>query len=423
MELKHASASSINKFVECPASWLVSYDTDTRYNSRTEKTDAGVLVHGALEIFRDPANGIEQTEAELLKCFKQFCGSRSMAESLDVYKRGLKLCKKVWELDQNHPTLPMHLAQTLGVEHKIVDFKLGDWALPMVGSIDRVALVINPKKETECVLVIEDYKTGNAKNFDELVNDDVQPIIYFLYAKHVLQPRIEEQGWTVTKIALVWTFIDAGQAVSMDEEDFQDLDSIVEYIGNIMAQMQSLVAKWNTKGVERTEFLAKYEKQNYHCSWCPRKAECSTFNKLLDLGKTVDLTNPSLSWEEFFKERDRLALAAKEFDERKQAADNIVKIWLQQENKEYIIAGGREWAAAPVNRTTFPVGAVGEILGMDFIYDAAELTKAAIEQELARLKSVDPVAHAKAKEAIEELGRRNTRPGYRKITSRKAKAA
>src|SRR5579872_870527 len=398
MEFKHLSASSINKYVDCPAAWLNAYDENTRVRTSNQYTEAGTLVHGAAERWRDPKNGYPQTLEGLHEAYYAACSQERVTESLAVFKRGYDLCAKLFEMECTNPVVPIHVATTIAVEHAFDGFILGKWTRPVKGFIDRVATIDRAQGPQFLTLIIEDYKTGRVKDKDELTSKDVQPTLYYLYAKHVLIPQIESQvamngeHFKVVKIVLVWTYIDEQEVVTLSDEDF-DEDKFVKYLDSISAKMLRDVEDSEMaehQGLSEAEFLANREKINPYCSWCPRMNSCQTFQRMLRMKAVNNMADPNLNWEEWFKERESFSSVRKYADERVKQMDADFRMYLQQEKLDYVGVGNRLWHADYQNASDYDTQRVREILGTEFLLLNTSITKKAVEAEVSRLRALLP---------------------------------
>lgn len=432
VQLKHISASSVSQFVACPAKWLTSYDPNTKIIDRSAKSDAGVLTHGALELWRNPANGHDQTYETLERCYQEFAAHQKLAETMDVYVMGLGFLKKAYALAKSHPTLPMHLAQTIGVEVNLLGSDGETWhpdgfPIPIKGSIDNL-MVITPfaDRPAEVILCVEDYKTGKSKEWSELTGDDVQPPMYLWYATEVLKPHLEAQGYTVLRVALIWTYIASGISVNMYESDF-DLENFRGYIQSISNQMLALTKSYNVVCDEAAkagpeigprkiaEFLAKHEKVNYLCSFCSRKNVCRNFQRALAMEKTIDIA--SADWAQIVAERDRASAMAKYGEDRRKEIDELIRTHLDREKLDiFQYSEGRELTANQTTNRWHDPKVLLEFLGPDFIIAAAEITQSAVESEIARIALTDSDRSNELRAALNT--RMLSRPGARIVRTR-----
>lgn len=442
----HISSSQLTSFAECPPRWTLSYDQDRKIRSRNDAADAGVIVHGALEIWRNPENGYEPTWENLELCFKRATEELKLVESMEVYKRALDLCRRAFNLSQTHPTIPMRFAKTIGVEQVIEDYQPEGWPKPLKGFIDHLFIVTpNPEVPNEVILGVEDYKTGRPKSWSDLTDNDVQPPLYLAWAIDVLKPYVESQGYKVLRVALVWTYVSNGEAVNMYEPDF-DLVLVKDYVGNLSRQIISFVDDYNK--VESTllaeieangndggdiaefegeldarinKFLEKYERPNSYCSYCPRKNRCTTFQRLLDQHATIDLTNPDTTMGEIWAQREKMAAIAKEGDRQKKEIDDLIRAYLDQEKLSSIEMDTFEIHADQQRREEHITAVVAEVLGNEFVLQYGSVTKDAIEKHLDLIATSDP---ALAEQKRLELSARIKRsPGARIVKTRKLKKA
>lgn len=422
---KHVSASSITKAVDCLAQWAASYDSDRKVHSRSQYTDAGNLVHAALEKWRNPEANLPQTYETLHQCYLDITRELKLTETFGVFKRGLELLKKAYGLSQYHPTIPVHLATTISVETEIADYQPEGWPLPLKGFIDRLAIVCVDPAQPMVVdaLVVEDYKTGKAKSWSELTDEDIQPVLYFMWVKDVLVPHLEALDYTVKKIALVWTYINDGVAVPMYEADF-DAETAKWWVASISQQMLDFVDAynaWQAEGKDINAFLVQYEKPNKYCSYCPRKNVCQSFQRLLTQELVIDLTSPNTSWDEINAARQKYGAMAKEADLRRKEIDDLIRVHLDQTKDESIIVGDMELVANTQERKEHLVRHVADILGSDVVINAASITQDAVNKELARIALTDA---ERANALREELEARMSRgPGARIVRERKIRKA
>lgn len=431
VERKYFSASSGTSFVECPAKWITSYDEDRNVRSRNDYSDVGSLIHGALERWIDPANGYNGTFEELKQCFDEAAVHYTFAEPIGAFKRAGELLAASYALSKHHPTIPIEMLQTISVEQGLVvgengdDWQMDGWDQPARGQLDRVGIIPALRgEENEIILFLEDYKTGRPKTHTELVEDDIQPPLYFLYGRDVLVPWIESQiapnglPYKVVRIVGSWTYIGEGMAVALYEADF-DHEITHAYIANLMRQMQAMVKLYNDhvalvtskhaddrdragdlldvkKRFERVEdeiakWLVKYEKPNSYCSYCPRKNQCQTFTRLLAYDAKIDLTGPDVSWDAIYEEY--VSYQAKEKDARQRVEEikSLIPVYLDQEKLQSIpLANGKEFIANSQNRKRYNTSGIAEILGVDFLLKNATVTTKAIEAELNLIAATNP---------------------------------
>lgn len=389
LNLPHISASSVSKFVECARKWATEKGMRT-YN-RTKFTDAGNLVHTALQHWRDPARDNKDNSYESLKaCYIEGATKEGFGETFEVFKRGLELLEKAYALSVSHPTIPLHLATTIAVECEIEQYQPRGWALPLKGFIDHLFIIVpDESKPTEIIVGVEDYKTGKSKSWTELTNEDVQAALYAAWTRDVLVPHLESQGYTVRKIVLIWTYINDGEAVPMYENDL-DIDLTKEYIASISHQMVAFVQTYNAlkNEAEREQFLAKHETPNQYCGYCPVKNKCGTFQGMLTLESTIDVT--TADWNEVLQERRRAQALEKYGKERKKTIDDIIRLHLDQEHLDAIEAGETDLYTTQATNKDHRLPVVAEVFGVEFILRHAAITQKAVDSELARLTLSEP---------------------------------
>lgn len=436
--LKHASASSVTNFVECPARWSQDRDQDRQVKQRNDFAEVGLLVHGALELCRKPENGYEWTWANLEACFKQSAADQGFAENMAVYKRAYQICQRAFQQTQTHSRLPLHMLKTIDVEIEINNWKPEGWPLPIKGFIDHAGILTpNEDEPMRVILLIEDYKTGRAKQYAELVEDDVQPPIYMRFAIEELVPYLENLGYEVIQTVLFWNYIDDGSPVTMYQADF-DLDLVMEYVKNILIQQMQFTEAYN--GIEEAlssslnrdatqdeleqaiaQFLVKYEQLNRHCSWCPRKGLCQSFQRSLVTKEVVDLA--TADWAAIWKEREQMSSIYKFSDARKKEIDNLIRTYLDQEKLPSIQIEelGLHLTADPQERKEHLTPTLIEILGSDFVLANASITQVAVDRHLDLIALRDP---DKARELRTALDTRMSRgPGARIVRGPKIPVA
>lgn len=418
----------------------MTYDQDRKIRSRNDAADAGIIVHGALEMWRNPENGYEPTWDNLALCFKATAAELKLGESLEVYKKAFDLCKRGYALSLSHPTIPMQFATTIGVEQEIEGYQPEGWPKPLKGFIDHIFIVTPfPDKPTEIILGVEDYKTGRPKSWSDLTDSDLQPPLYLAWAKDVLVPYIESQGYKVLRVALVWTYVSNGEAVNMYEPDF-DLVLVKDYVGNLSRQIISFVEAYNqvvtdvmaesgpgsvaadiTNTIQSRidQFLTKYEKPNSYCSYCPRKNRCTTFQNLLDVQGAIDLTNPDTTMEQIWAQRERMAAIAKEGDRQKSEIDDLIRAYIDQEHISAIPMNDFEIHADQQKREEHVTSVVAEVLGNEFVLTYGKLTKDAVEKELDRIALTDRELATQKRIELEAKIKRS--PGARIVKTRKLK--
>lgn len=442
---EHTSSSQLTSFTECPAKFTLSYDADRKIRMSNGAADAGIIVHGAAEKWRNPESSLEPTWDNLLECFRQVTAELKLAESLEVYKKALGLLQRFFTLSQSHPTIPMQFAKTISVEYEIEDYQPEGWPKKLKGFIDHLFIVTpNPEVPHEIILGVEDYKTGKPKTWTELTDSDLQPPLYLAFAKDVLVPYLESLGYKVLKVALVWTYVSNGEAVPMYEPDF-DIALVKDYVGNLSRQIIAFVdeynaaeeaayAEWPEQSANQEfatleefvqarmdKFLVKHERPNSYCSYCPRKNRCQTFQRLLDQQMTIDLTDPNTTMEEIWAQRERMAAIGKEGDRQKKEIDDLIRTYLDQEHLSAIPMKDFEIHADAQRREEHTTPVVAEVLGQAFVLQYASVTKDAVEKELDRIAIMDPEL---AKEKRLELEARIKRtPGARPVKTRKLKPA
>lgn len=424
----HISVSSLSSFTECPARWTLSYDEERKIRLSNDAADAGIIVHGALERWRDPQNGFPQTWEALEECFKYVAADLKKAESLEVYKKAHDLCRRAFALSQSHPTIPMQFARTIAVEYNIEGYQPEGWPKPLKGFIDHLFMVTpNPEVPHEIILGVEDYKTGRPKTWSDLTDNDLQPPAYLAYARDVLVPWIESQGYRVLRIALVWTYVASGEAVNMYEPDF-DVVLIKDYIANLANQQISFENEYNAAqandpgdGSKIDQFLEKHERPNSYCSYCPRKNRCATFQKLLEQKHTIDLTNPNTSMEEIWSFREKMAALQKEGENQKKEVDDLIRVYLDQNHLSTIPMNDFEIHADQQTREEHDTKVVADVLGVEFVVAFGKLTKDAIEKQLDLLATGDPELAKQKRAELEARIKRS--PGPRIVKTRKLKKA
>jgi hypothetical protein len=415
---KYFSASSGTNFSECPAKWATNYDDDRNVNSRNQWSDVGNLVHGALELWRNPENDCEKTFEELEKCFDQAATKHIFAEPMRDYARAKELLAAAFRMTQNHPTVPIQLMQTIAVEQQLVvgegdDWEVEGWPQPARGQIDNLGIIPAPKLAANHVIVfIEDYKTGKPKTHEYLTSEDIQAPLYFYWTRDVFVPYLEAQiepttgdNFKVTRIIGSWSYVGDGTAVPLYESDF-DHQLTHDYIQNLQSQMIAFTERYNafmehladpTNGFEMTdeqavnEWLSNYEKPNSYCGYCPRKNVCQTFQRLLKYESKVDLTGPNVSWDEIYLEYVAYQAIEKNAHSRVQEIKDIIPIYLDQERLESIpLADGMELVANPENRKRYLLDKVKDILGTEFILKNATVTDTAIKKQIDLIASGSP---------------------------------
>lgn len=425
IQLEHVSASSIQRFVECPANWLISYDQELRTSTRNERTDAGVLIHAALEMFRDPTNSHDQNSYEQLEaCFEEVCRTHIYANSLAVYRRAKGLLSAAYRMGQSHPTVPIHLGQTIAVEQPLVEADGSNWIepgwpLPVKGGIDRVSII--PLRDGY-VLFIEDYKTGWAKTQDEVLHDHIQAPLYFLYARRRLVRFLEEQGIKILRIVGAWSFVAHGIGVPIYESDF-DHEDTEKYVQNISTQMVALKDLYNKQTFKaesaREVWLKQYEKKNQWCAWCPRRNVCHTYKTMLRYGERIDLTDPNTSWLDIWNERETYSAIAKSAKARADEINDVIKLHIEQEGVDAIVLpeAGIEITAQRNQNKKWRIPELTDLFGQDFILRNADITEAAVKRELDRISKTDP---SRARELEAMLPNTYvTVPGARPVRSRR----
>lgn len=429
--------------------WLVSYDEAISVRSRNDKSDTGTIIHRAKEIFiqrliendvrisdSSPVTTYAQLEADFETACKELCAG----ENMESFKRAKELLASTYKMLQSHPTIAIHLAQWIAVEQELVQtcsvcngegeyrsvaqdqltqcekchgsgsqlWERPEWPIPIKGAIDGLALtpwLAKDAKENDRVLFLEDSKTGRPKTWDELVNEDIQPALYVLYARTEIVPMLAAQGINVVRIVLGWTYLDDGTAVPMYESDF-DHELTIDYIASISNQMLELQEKYNVKRakelsnkrlipeqveVEMIEWFAQYEKPNRYCSWCPRSNICKTFNSLLSYNKVMDLSG-EIDWVEFFEEREKYRDLRSVSEKRLDLMNSNVIAFMDQNGLNAISLEklGKEIVANQQTRKQYQVKSLRLLFGDQFIIDNASITDKAVQAHVDRIATSDP---------------------------------
>lgn len=445
MKRDYFSASSGTRFVECIANWATNYDDERKVSTRNDYTDIGNLVHGALEEWRNPELAHAQTYEALEACFERAATKYIFAEPLSAYKRAKELLAAAYRMTKVHPTIAVESMQTLGVEQHLVDengdpWKMPSWEKPARGMIDHVAIIpVAFGKSNDVTLLIEDYKTGRPKSHDDLTNDDIQPPLYFLYARDKLVPWLEAQGLNVVRIIGAWTYVADGSAVPLYESDF-DHEITEQYVANIQRQQAEFETKYNVmiddvdnhereydpgdpkREATINKFLANYEKPNAHCSYCARKGVCQTFQRLLKYESKVDIVGPNIDWDKIAEELTAYQIMEKTAKERIGEIKSVIPVYLDQEGLASIqLSNGQEIVANPESRKKWNMAAVVTIMGNDFVLANASVTQEAIKREVDLISRTDP-EKARAIQANLD-GAYATVPGPRPVRTRKIDGA
>lgn len=442
MKLEHTSASSIERFADCPANWVTAYDKNLRVNSRNQWSDMGTILHTSLQLWRNPNQTTYSNDyAGLEQAFEAALVEHCYGETFEMHKRAKELLAAAYKMTQSHPTVPIQLAIVIVVEQEFL-WQMPGWKLPLKGAMDAISMIPIPgQPPNEIIILGEDYKSGRPMTHSELVDEKIQPGAYMLYVRDQFVPYIEKQicsdnglPWSVKRIVFAWDYIQDGTAVAMYESDF-DLEAISEYIAGIIEQQLEVVNRWNDFNdkmhdrfsdvpmeagydEEVQQFLEQYEKPNSYCAYCPRKGSCKTFSRLLDYNSVIDITAPETSWDEIWEDYQRFQAIAKEANNRMDAIKGIVPVYLDQQRLESIpLTNGLEITATRENRKEYRVNDVRRILGEKFIIESAKITQTAIDRELALIAKTD-IERSRLLET-ELQGAYTNSPGARPVRSRK----
>lgn len=402
MKINNISASAIQNFSECIARWISDYEKDLKVQKRSVQLDRGVIIHSAVEAFRNPANNYDQNDYELLvKLFDEACIEHKYALAIGEYKEAKEILYKAWQMGRVHPNIPIELAQTIAVEQELVDlegkhFQMADWPLPSKGMIDRVSILPHKGSQRDIVLLLIDEKTGWPKTHDELVDENIQAPIYFLYARKILVPMLAQQGFNVVKIIGAWQYVAHGSSVTIYEEELNH-DDTNAYVINITKQMLAVQEQWNTfheNNVEPEEinhFLKKFEKINNYCGYCPRRGVCDAYQKMLQYNEEISLVG-DVNWNEVWMEREKYRLIAKNADERVKHISQVISTYMQQERLQRIplMELGKEIKITADTWEKVVLDKVAHLLGIDFVLENADISKSSIEEAIRQLKQTDP---------------------------------
>ena len=395
-DLKHGSPSAINRFVRCGANWLLHYDDEDGVKTRNDYADSGILAHEALEIFHDPRNNYDiENFDQLAAIFKEVCRKSVFRENLNTYKRAYDVLVSGFRMELNHPAVPHTKRETLSVEQSLTlpdntPWKLPEWPLPMVGYIDRVSLG-KRSPGGSCDLIIQDTKTGRHKSKEEIVVDDVAASIYFLYAREVLVPYLEDTyGVVIGKIIGLWDYIAHDLCIVLDEDDF-DHSLTASYVESMMGQMVELKEKYqeaDRKTIRR--WLVKYEKPNPYCGYCPRKNVCTTFQNLLKHDGIIDLEKAN--WTEIWKEREIQSALAKSSKQRLEEINDLVKFHLDYSNHAEIPVPslGVNITANRQKWKKFHIPGVRALFGDEFVFRNVDISNEVVQAELNKIACTDP---------------------------------
>lgn len=418
IDLQTVSASSINKFTQCQRQWLLNYDRATRFNIPSVPADRGILVHKALELWKDPNKAHPQTLEGLEHCFEQACVKLGIGESIEVYTTGRALLPKAYNFTVNHPVMPLHRTRTWMVETEINRWlPSDDHVVPIIGFIDTIELIFSERDPRSVILVVGDYKTGKVKSKDELL-DDVQPPIYMAYALYVLKPWLESQGMTVTNVLNVWTYIADEECVVLTQDDY-DLPEVMRYVANISRQMLNVAEGYNkvaaSENPDQVEaYLKKREKLNSFCNWCPVRGTCSQIARAIEARAMIDMFAPGVTMDSILAQRDLYAIAQREGEERKREIDRMVRQHMEINGISEIESNGKVYYEVVNRDKTIAPQAIAHAFGDAFMVANGKITQDAIKNQINVLKItaphlVDGIVKFLDEHTVEERGARYIR--------------
>jgi hypothetical protein len=419
IKLETVSPSSIAKFVQCQRQWALNYDQDAKIRTTGVAAERGTLVHRALELWKDPSKAHPQTLEGLQRCFEQACALEGIGETLEVYVTGRALLPKAFELSLDSKVMPMNRTKIWMVEAKINRwFPTSDHPLPILGFIDTLELIFDAYDPKSVIIVVGDYKTGKAKSKDELL-DDIQPPIYMAYALYVLKPYLESQGFTVTNVLNVWTYIADQQCVVLTQDDY-DLPAVMQYIANISHQMIAAANAYNSKqGEERAAYLHKHEKLNAFCNWCPVRGSCTQIERAFEQRAMIDMFAMGITLDQILEQRDLYALAAREGEDRRREIDRMVRHHMEINGMSEVEANGKIYYEVINRDKVVDPKAIVHAFGTDFVLANGKITQDAIRNQINLLKITQP---HQVQAIVDFLDEHTTEEsGARYIRSKKAK--
>lgn len=420
IELRSVSASSINKFVDCKRQWAKNYDQKTKVYSTNEAATRGTLIHKALEIWRDPSLGHAQTFEALEQCYESGCILSNVGESYEVYRTGKEMLKKFWRLHENHPAMPMDRTHLWSVEHTIDGWMPEGQPLPVKGFIDTLELVWEPNNPRSVALIVGDYKSGKAKTKDELL-DDIQSQLYMAYGVSVLKPQLEAQGYTVTSVMGVWTYINEETCVVLRQDEF-DIPMVVEYLANVTTQMIRFSQEYNRLASEPDKLATWLEKQattNAFCGWCPYKGTCGQMQRAYAERAVLDIFAPGITIEAMCAERDLYALAATDGENKRREIDRVLRHHIEEKQIDEIEANGTIYYPVTNKDKVIDPRVLVHVFGVEFIVANGKITLDAIKNQLDVLKITRPSDFEQAKQIISE--HTTEQMGARYIRTKRAK--
>lgn len=407
---KHVSASSTNLFTECRAKFAAQYDQTTKTYRRNEWTDKGHLLHKTIELFNDVDN-TDRSKDHFFRCFDAAVIAMELAETLPVYKAAFEMLDDTWLMLVAHPTIPVQLCTTLANEFEM-RYRPEGWTFDLMGYIDRVFIVTPEKQLTEgkthITLGINDYKSGKPKTLSDLM-DDIQVGFNLLWARDVMKPTLEEQGYIVDRIVAVWDYIGENKSVSIWEVDY-DLDTFHRWMIAQTAQVDQFVKAFNEQEAKSADpadinrFLERerYETINVHCGYCQRKNVCGTFQKALVRQETIDFT--ASSWDAIWAERERFSMMARYGEEARKDLDSRIRAHMEQSGLSSIEMPDGDMREIYIQQNAnhnIPTEVIREYLGDEFVLTRAKFSQAAVKTGIAQIFSDNPAQAAEVVAAVD----------------------
>lgn len=261
MKLTKLSATSVDRWLDCPASWRAYYQTDNRPSELAGSPALlGSVCHETLENWvshRHHLAGYDDVTAEMkMRDLYHAAYRKIFGASGDRYQEGVELCLG-WLARTSFEGV-----KVLGVElEDLWEFHVDDEPVRIHAIMDRV------DRNADGELEVVDYKTSVIRLSPDDLHGKTQPRLY---------------AWVASKI---WG--EDGVWVTFDQLRHQRISSY-----------------FTAEDHERTEdFLASVvrdirttttpqETLNSRCQWCIRRHECSTLSHHVRAGGPLALNDP-----------------------------------------------------------------------------------------------------------------------------------
>ncbi|NNE48242.1 MAG: PD-(D/E)XK nuclease family protein [Rhodothermales bacterium] len=311
MEIKKLSATSISRWLDCPASWKAIYSAKDRPSELSgSAAQLGSACHRALEewvVEEHYLQGYDDVTAEMQMRSLYHTAHREVfgARGADRYNEGAELCVQWVERTP-------FTGEVLGTEYRREAVLDGVGITTIMDRVDRT-----PDGELEVV----DYKTSVMRMAPDELHNEIQPRLYAWAASQI---------WGIDN---VWVTLDQlrHQAVSslFTEEDHARTE---EFVLSVI------------EDIRKTE--EPEEKLNSKCRFCVRRHRCATLSSHLVAGGPLSLGDV----DDVIAQRYETSVAIKGLESRLADYDDLIRDhgeaqetseWMTQDHKVVLWQGAR----------------------------------------------------------------------------------